>query len=164
MDYLTDSATFKFNGKDRRMGVAISNGHVIAFPRKGGLLDDLVVSAAVLVGVAVPAIGIPVALGALGLDKAINRPQQEVLASTIEKIRRKFKLEEHDVLIANNETSSVTLSGNSFLSFGNTSVSLAGRFAAGDQIVEATFSCAFNSGKSGLQKLFERNGYRVNMQ
>lgn len=161
MDYLTDSATFKFNGADRRMGVAIDNGHIIAFPRKGGLLDDLAVSAAVILGAAVPIVGIPVALAGLGLDKALSRPQQQELGETIEKLRRKFKLGEADILVANKKTSSVTLSGNSFLTFGNTTVQIAGQFASGEKAVDVTLSCAFNSGKSGIQKLFERNGYQV---
>ncbi|MDG5750231.1 hypothetical protein P8R33_03840 [Qipengyuania sp. XHP0211] len=161
MDYLTDSADFTFNGKKRRMGVAIDNGHIIAFPRKGSLLDDLAVSVAVLAGIAVPIVAIPVALAVLGVDKAINRPQQEELARTIDMLQRKFKLAESDLLIANNETSSVTLSGNSFLTFGNTTVKIAGRFATGDKVAETEFSCAFNSGKAGLQRLFERNGYKV---
>lgn len=161
MDYLTDGAPFVFNGSKQRMGVAVDNGHIIAFPRKGQFWDDLATSAAVLAGVAVPVVAVPAALVALGFDKALRQSQRESLSVAIEKLKKKFKLGDEDMLISNNENSSVILSGNSFLTIGNTKVDISGRFVSGDKTVEAQFGCAFNSGKSGLQRLFERNGYKV---
>lgn len=51
MDYLSDGVTLKFNGKDQRMGIVVSHGHIIAFNRKDGWLDDLAISAGVLAAV-----------------------------------------------------------------------------------------------------------------
>jgi len=163
MDYLTDNALFNFNGTDKRMGVAIDHGHIIAFSRKGGFWDDLLIGAAGLVGATFPIVSFPVALAALLAEKKLSRPQQESLSATIDKLKRKFKLSDEDILISNTASSTVTLSGNSFLTFGNTKVHVSGRFAIGDRTVDVKFYCAFTTGKSALQRIFERNDYRVSL-
>lgn len=161
MDYLTDSATLKFNGSDKRMGIAVSHGHLIAFFRKGGFLDDLAITAAVLGAMAVPIIAVPAALTALGAAKLLGKDVETSLAENVAKIRNKFKLAEDQILISNNEHSTATLSGNSFMTFGNTNVRIAGDFAQGSIIVKCTIETYFTVGKPKIQKIFENNGYRT---
>lgn len=164
MEYLIDKTTLKLNGKDAKMGIVISNGHIIAFHRKGGFLQDIVSGAAVVSAMAVPIVGIPVALAALGVDKLLNKPQQASLVEDIAKLKSKYKLSDSDVFVSNNNHSSTILSGGSFLTIGNTNILIKGEFSNGNEIMQCNIATYFSAPKDRIRKIFENNGYKTTVQ
>lgn len=159
MEYLIDKTTLKLNGKDAKMGIVISNGHIIAFNRKGGFLQDIVSGAAILTAMAAPVVGIPIALAVLGADKLLNKPQQASLIDDIAKLRSKYKLSDDDIFVSNNNHSSATLTGGSFLTIGNTNILIEGLFSNGGETVQCKFETYFSESKDRIRRIFDNNGY-----
>ena len=159
MDYLSDSIDVEFNGAKRRMGLAVSNGHLIAFFRKSGFFDDLAAGLGGLAGVALVGAILPVAaVGLLALSLAEDN-KRESFEVDLNNIKAKFRLTDELILISNQKSSRVTIGKGGFLMM-DTTVKIDGDFSIGDSVEKTTIKVyPISTSISAIRKIFEKNGY-----
>lgn len=161
MRYVSDNVLATVNGEKRRIGLAVSEGHLIGFFRKSGFLDSIITGSAAMTGAALGGAVLPVAGAMLIAAKLIEKRQQDSLAQDYQKIRTKFNLKDEDIFVSNSDRSTVSLSGGSFLTFGNTKIDVQGQFARGDQLEDMFLHLEFSESKPSVAKTFESSGFPV---
>lgn len=157
MKYLSDSVDVVINGQKRRIGLAVSNGHLIGFYRRGGFLDDVVTGVAGMTGIALGGGVLPLAAGALIANSLMGERFSD-FEEDIKKIRNKFKLKDDEIFISDEENSRVTVKKWLW----KTAVTVEGRFARGDVMESMNIEFPpFDSFLSTTRSIFESQGYAV---
>ncbi len=163
MNYLSDNVRCTLNGDDVRLAVLVEDGHVIFFhrSRKSGVISDLAVSGAGLIGVTVGLPAIPIFLvalvGAAAMDKKTG------LIAALNTLKSKFKLSDSEIFISHPDRCSVNLSGKFIPLFSSCTVKIDGVFISGEKETTCSIAIQFGERPEGVAKIFRKGGFSVSV-
>lgn len=168
MDIFTKGHEALINGEDAFLGVAVSQKHIIVFeginPTKIDKLKTIGTVIAIAASPGIATVGFLGAAAALWGAQKINGDEQfKDLQKDIDQLKSKFKLSEEQILISNNKSSSVTISGGglmrTILSYTPIDILIEGNFYRGPSPEAVRMVIKGGDSKRYYSKFFGKHGY-----
>lgn len=164
MDILTKGANAQLSGQDAFLGLAVSQRHIVIFDgAKQTRMEKFRAVGALAAVAASPAVA-AIAFGTLWVaQKVLEDRQISDLQKDIQQIKSKFGLSDQQILISNNSSSSVRITGGglfrAMMSYTPIEIIIEGDFYRGQNPEKLHMVLKGGESKKFFSKIFSQNGY-----